>query len=56
MPRWLYLAIAYLCLGLGFIGFRLLGLGDKLDRQIQKHKQKLQDHHRGEKMNHAEAE
>ena len=31
------------------------GLGDKLDRQIQKHKQKLQDHHRGEKMNHAEA-
>ena len=32
------------------------GLGDKLDRQIQKHKQKLQDHHRGEKMNHAEAE
>ena len=32
------------------------GLGDKLDRQIQKHKQKLQDHHRGETMNHAEAE
>ena len=32
------------------------GLGDKLDRQIQKHKQKLQDHLRGEKMNHAEAE
>ena len=32
------------------------GLGDKLDRQILKHKQKLQDHHRGEKMNHAEAE
>ncbi len=32
------------------------GLGDKLDRQIQKHKQKLQDHHRGEKMNPAEAE
>ena len=32
------------------------GLGDKLDRQIQKHKQKLQDHHHGEKMNHAEAE
>lgn len=31
-------------------------LADKLDRQIQKHKQKLQDHHRGEKMNHAEAE
>ena len=22
---------------------------DKLDRQVQKHKQKLQDHHRGEK-------
>jgi len=31
-------------------------LADKLDRQIQKHKQKLQDHHRGEKLNHAEAE
>jgi len=31
-------------------------LADKLDRQIQKYKQKLQDHHRGEKMNHAEAE
>ncbi|MFT3848327.1 MAG: ribosome-associated translation inhibitor RaiA [Propionivibrio sp.] len=31
-------------------------LADKLDRQIQKHKQKLQDHHRGAKMNHAEAE
>ena len=24
-------------------------MADKLDRQIQKHKQKLQDHHRGEK-------
>ena len=24
-------------------------LFDKLDRQVQKHKQKLQDHHRGEK-------
>ncbi|WP_263771690.1 ribosome hibernation-promoting factor, HPF/YfiA family [Propionivibrio soli] len=24
-------------------------LADKLDRQIQKHKQKLQDHHRGQK-------
>ena len=34
----------------------IAGLGDTLDRQIQKHKQKLQDHHRGEKMNHAEAE
>ncbi len=31
-------------------------LADKLDRQIQKHKQKLQDHHRGEKMSHVEAE
>lgn len=31
-------------------------LADKLDRQIQKYKQKLQDHHRGEKLNHAEAE
>jgi len=28
------------------------GLGDKLDRQIQKHKQKLQDHHRGQKIGH----
>lgn len=27
-------------------------LGDKLDRQIQKHKQKVQDHHRGLKMSH----
>ena len=25
-------------------------LADKLDRQIQKHKQKLQDHHRGQKI------
>ena len=32
------------------------GLADKLDRQIQKHKQKVQDHHRGLKPNHAEAE
>ena len=31
-------------------------LADKLDRQIQKHKQELQDHHRGEKMSHVEAE
>ncbi len=28
-------------------------LVDKLDRQVQKHKQKLQDHHRGQKMSHA---
>ena len=28
------------------------GLADKLDRQIQKHKQKLQDHHRGQKISH----
>ena len=27
-------------------------LVDKLDRQIQKHKQKLQDHHRGQKISH----
>ncbi|MDR2165502.1 MAG: ribosome-associated translation inhibitor RaiA [Zoogloeaceae bacterium] len=27
------------------------GLFDKLDRQVQKHKQKLQDHHRGNKVN-----
>jgi len=27
------------------------GLADKLDRQIQKHKQKVQDHHRGSKIN-----
>ena len=26
-------------------------LADKLDRQIQKHKQKVQDHHRGSKLN-----
>ena len=26
-------------------------LSDKLDRQVQKHKQKVQDHHRGSKMN-----
>ncbi|MDR3323484.1 MAG: ribosome-associated translation inhibitor RaiA [Zoogloeaceae bacterium] len=26
------------------------GLFDKLDRQVQKHKQKLQDHHRGDKL------
>ena len=25
-------------------------LADKLDRQIQKHKQKLQDHHRGQRV------
>jgi putative sigma-54 modulation protein len=25
-------------------------LFDKLDRQVQKHKQKIQDHHRGEKI------
>ena len=25
---------------------------DKLDRQIQKHKQKVQDHHRGQKIAH----
>jgi putative sigma-54 modulation protein len=31
-------------------------LADKLDRQIQKHKQKVQDHHRGLKPNHADAE
>jgi len=28
------------------------GLVDKLDRQIQKHKQKIQDHHRGQKISH----
>jgi putative sigma-54 modulation protein len=27
-------------------------LVDKLDRQIQKHKQKVQDHHRGRKISH----
>ena len=26
-------------------------LSDKLDRQVQKHKQKVQDHHRGSKIN-----
>lgn len=31
-------------------------LADKLDRQVQKYKQKLQDHHRGEKLNHSTAE
>ncbi len=32
-------------------------LVDKLDRQVQKYKQKLQDHHRGEKMsNHIVAD
>ena len=31
-------------------------LSDKLDRQIQKHKQKLQDHHRGQKLSHSVAE
>ena len=25
---------------------------DKLDRQVQKYKQKVQDHHRGDKANH----
>lgn len=25
---------------------------DKLDRQVQKHKQKIQDHHRGDKASH----
>jgi putative sigma-54 modulation protein len=28
-------------------------LSDKLDRQIQKHKQIVQDHHRGQKIGHA---
>ena len=28
------------------------GLVDKLDRQIQKHKQRVQDHHRGEGIGH----
>ena len=27
-------------------------LADKLDRQVQKHKQKLQDHHRGHRIDH----
>jgi len=31
-------------------------LADKLDRQIQKYKQKLQDHHRGEKLSPSAAE
>jgi putative sigma-54 modulation protein len=31
-------------------------LADKLDRQVQKHKQKLQDHRRGQKPVHDEAE
>ena len=31
-------------------------LADKLDRQIQKHKQKLQDHHRGHKPSQTAAE
>ena len=31
-------------------------LADKLDRQIQKHKQKIQDHHRGEKISHSTPE
>jgi putative sigma-54 modulation protein len=30
-------------------------LADKLDRQIQKHKQKQQDYHRGQKPGHATA-
>ena len=29
-------------------------LADKLDRQIQKHKQKIQDHHRGQKLTPAD--
>ena len=31
-------------------------VADKLDRQIQKHKQKLQDHHRGHKPSQTAAE
>ena len=31
-------------------------LADKLDRQVQKYKQKLQDHHRGEKLSQNVAE
>ncbi len=31
-------------------------LADKLDRQIQKHKQKMQDHHRGQKIGQTVAE
>ncbi|WP_305073836.1 ribosome hibernation-promoting factor, HPF/YfiA family [Propionivibrio sp.] len=30
-------------------------LADKLDRQVQKHKQKLQDHHRGQKLSQQSA-
>lgn len=30
-------------------------LADKLDRQVQKYKQKLQDHHRGEKLSQQSA-
>lgn len=29
-------------------------LADKLDRQIQRHKQKIQDHHRGQKLTPAD--
>lgn len=29
-------------------------LADKLDRQVQKHKQKMQDYHRGQKPGHTE--
>ena len=31
-------------------------LADKLDRQVQKYKQKLQDHHRGQKPDHGGTE
>ena len=31
-------------------------LADKLDRQVLKHKQKLQDHHRGQKPDHSTAD
>ena len=31
-------------------------LADKLDRQIQKYKQKVQDHHRGQKISHSTPE
>lgn len=31
-------------------------LADKLDRQVQKHKQKLQDHHRGAKLSQSVTE
>ena len=30
-------------------------LADKLDRQVKKHKEKLKDHHRGEKLKNQEA-